>query len=590
MNLAARTLAILAVLSTPSGASAQVLEAFREPVPEFSHQFGVTVAVVEGVLAASANVAFGSGEVHLFETATGDHLLQIDSNRRYFGRALANVGGALAVGSRGAVEIFDVTPGSPTFGALLRTLIPPQSHNDFGAVLAAAGNLLVVNGGGSVAYIYDPSNGAIIHVLGSGVDNDAFGNSIGASPVLVAIGAPGTTVDGAGNAGAAYVFRVDTGQLVFPLLSPDPISGGEFGTSVAVVADSVAVGARQRLFASPPGTVYLFSLVTGFHERTLQSPVASDDDDFGIKIVGDDSQLVITDGRGRERSTVYVYHAPTFSGPQIIQNPDPESFSGSDPTYFGRSTALLGDDVVVGAPRNDYVPPLGGKKSYAGAVYIFEGRPPPTPTPRQTPGAVPTPTPLEKEEIVVIVEQPTCKGVSGTANIQGIVYSTLEGAEIERLVKVIFDEGTSSESELDVPCCSSRGDAPVLLSGFSGVFNWCLLSPGLHTITLAFTSTTGKTLTASSEFISYCAHRQDRFLREGEFDWRTNGSNCDSDDDGGIVCTPAASICAGEMRYEWSQAAQGPVLKSNCEVDGFNPRSPPACGAAVIQEEGSILD
>lgn len=192
-------------------------------------------------------------------------------------------------------------------------------------------------------------------------------------------------------------------------------------------------------------------------------------------------------------------------------------------------------------------------------------------------------------EIKYVIEEPTCAGSGGVSNVRGIVYTTEPGAEIERLVEVVFDEGTRSESKIDVPCCSSRGDAPVLLSGFSGIFNWCLLSPGKHTATFIFTSSTGATLRVMKEFLSYCEHPGDTFLSQEEFDWAPGGT-CEAEDGGAIICEPAASICNGDVRYEWSQANQSLVLRSNCVNDGFNPPAPPACSDAADEEFGGVLD
>lgn len=192
-------------------------------------------------------------------------------------------------------------------------------------------------------------------------------------------------------------------------------------------------------------------------------------------------------------------------------------------------------------------------------------------------------------EIVAIIEQPTCAGVAGVSDIRGVVYTTEPGGEIERLVQVIFDEGSAGETSVDVPCCSSRGDAAELLSGFSGVFNWCLLSPGTHTITLVFESSTGKTLVVTREFVSHCEHPDATFLRQGEFDWRNEGDNCTSNQDGVIICRPAAAVCDEEVRYEWSQAAQGLVLRSGCVDDASDPEGS-ACSDLVSREQGSIFD
>lgn len=185
--------------------------------------------------------------------------------------------------------------------------------------------------------------------------------------------------------------------------------------------------------------------------------------------------------------------------------------------------------------------------------------------------------------LVAILEEPSCAGSSGVSNVRGLVYTLEEGEEIERLVRVTFDEGTASESEIDVPCCSSRGDAPVLLSGFSGIYNWCLLSPGLHTITLEFRSTSGATLTVMREFVSYCEHPGDSFVKQSEFDWASEDA-CLSDGGGAVVCEPTPSLCDGSVRYEWSQATQGLRLASNCIPDGEPPPASPSCSDVIVED------
>ena len=194
-------------------------------------------------------------------------------------------------------------------------------------------------------------------------------------------------------------------------------------------------------------------------------------------------------------------------------------------------------------------------------------------------------------EIVAHIEGPGCEGAAGTSNIRGVVYTTEPGEEIQRLVDVTFDMGTPQESSITIPCCSSRGDAPVELSGFSGLFNWCLLEPGLHTVTFVFVSTTGRTLTVTREFVSYCEHPDNTFLGDGEpFDWASDGAGCASYPGGVVVCSPDPAICDGQVRYEWDRASQGLKLRSNCVEDGVAPPARPVCDPTPVEVAGSIFN
>ncbi|MEW6270422.1 MAG: hypothetical protein AB1689_14120 [Thermodesulfobacteriota bacterium] len=198
-----------------------------------------------------------------------------------------------------------------------------------------------------------------------------------------------------------------------------------------------------------------------------------------------------------------------------------------------------------------------------------------------------------EERIVAVLEEPSCIGSSGISNIRGFAFSSINGVTIDRVVEVTFDRDTPQESETEVACCSSRGDVravnPVApqRSGFSGIFNWCLLAPGKHTISLLFESSTGRTLTVTREFVSRCAHPDDEFLLAGKFDWQGEADACTAAAGGTLVCRTRSDVCDGELRYAWSQAAQGLVLASDCVADASNPPPPPACSDAVIEEVGT---
>jgi hypothetical protein len=198
----------------------------------------------------------------------------------------------------------------------------------------------------------------------------------------------------------------------------------------------------------------------------------------------------------------------------------------------------------------------------------------------------------EAESLVAVIEEPSCQGSAGVSNIRGFAFSSINGVTIDRVVAVTFDRDTPQESETELACCSSRQDVRTVFpvaparSGFSGIFNWCLLPPGKHTISLVFESSTGKTLTQTREFVSVCEHPGDPFLQAGEFDWAAAAGSCAAGAAGTLVCRPKPEVCDGELRYEWSQASQGLVLRSGCVADASNPPPPPACSDTVTEEVG----
>src|SRR5581483_9925565 len=107
-----------------------------------------------------------------------------------------------------------------------------------------------------------------------------------------------------------------TGTLVWTLNDPAPVKSGQFGFSVSLDGDGALVGAPGD--DTNVASAYLFDVATGLLRWTFHNPT-----DF----------------------------TPMGDG------------------QFGWSVALNGDRVLVGAPSDS----LAGK--YAGAAYLFDGRP-----------------------------------------------------------------------------------------------------------------------------------------------------------------------------------------------------------------------
>jgi hypothetical protein len=89
--------------------------------------------------------------------------------------------------------------------------------------------------------------------------------------------------------------------------------------------------------------------------------------------------------------------------------------------------------------------------------------------------------------------------VSGVTAIRGWTFDTVPESQIRR-VELFIDEVSSGT----IPCCSERGDVQgafpnfaaenTLNSGWGTIFNWGLLSPGVHTVRLEISSTSGNSL------------------------------------------------------------------------------------------------
>ena len=163
------------------------------------------------------------------------------------------------------------------------TLISPntQASGDFGASVAISGSTVVVgapfetsfgkaNAGNS--YTFKASTGALLKVLSSPnpESNGFFGDAVAVSGNSIVVGAPHETVSSNINAGHVYVFNAQN-SLVKLLVSPSPLSGAQFGHSVAVGGNTIVVGAPFDTGAGVTGSgaAYTFNAVTGNSISTL---------------------------------------------------------------------------------------------------------------------------------------------------------------------------------------------------------------------------------------------------------------------------------------------------------------------------------
>lgn len=180
----------------------------------------------------------------------------------------------------------------------------------------------------------------------------------------------------------------------------------------------------------------------------------------------------------------------------------------------------------------------------------------------------------ESGDIVALLEEPSCAGAAGIANIRGYAFAT-EG-ELEPMVDVRID----GLHRLEIPCCSGRGDVQAVYpnaprkSGFSGAFNWSLLEPGTHEIALTFRSTSGARKTIRTQF------RTERLSDEISFVRDLDCGACASDptDPSGVICSACTVSgaageegCFGDFHFVWDAAAQGLRLRSGCTPSGSKP-------------------
>ena len=237
------------------------------------------------------------------------------------------------------------------------------SNNFLGSGLSA--RITYVGGGGNdVAIIVNTpptiSSGPSLYPAPQGVG--LAGSSVAADTVYTVVAAPGATVNGDFNAGAAYVYSTTTGALVRKLTEPTPGMNDQFGDSVAVSGTMVVVGAEDANGAS--GKVYVFNAATGALVSTLAEPLSVQNDLFGQSVSVSGTTVVVgapgNDTGGNNAGRAYVMDATTGAVLATLAEPTPAAGD-----LFGNSVAVSGTMIVVGAPGNSTSPNPNGK------AYIF---------------------------------------------------------------------------------------------------------------------------------------------------------------------------------------------------------------------------
>lgn len=311
------------------GPSATLLLSLSSPNPEAGGFFGISVG---GVPDANGD---GLGDVAVGADHEDPGASSVDAGRAY---------------------LFDATT-----GGLLRTLRSPNEE---------AGGIF----GRAVSGIPD-------------VNGDGFGDVI--------VGAPQENPDlSPTDAGRAYIFSGATGVLLRTLTSPSEETGGQFGFSVAGIPDvnldgrgDVIVGAwleNPGLSPVDAGRAYVFSGATGALLRSLRSPNEETGGQFGFSVAG----LADLDGDSRgdvivgarfenpglspiDAGRAHVFNAASGGLIRTLRSPNEEAGG-----WFGFAVAGIPDmdgdcreEILIGAPQEN----PGASPVDAGRAHIFNG-------------------------------------------------------------------------------------------------------------------------------------------------------------------------------------------------------------------------
>lgn len=323
--------------------------------------------------------------------------------------------------STGAVYVFTRSGASWSQQAYLKAS-NPDSTDSFGVALGLSGDTLAVGANwedstatgvnndetddtavqSGAVYVFTRSSNTWsqqAYLKASNTDaGDEFGTALALDGNTLAIGAweedsAATGVNGSESSnasdtsGAVYVFTrsgVTWTQQAY-LKASNTMVGAQFGFSVALSGDTVAVGAPEH----QTGAVYIFSRSGGVWSQQAARTANRPADAFGYSVALSNTMLVVgarTESRGgsglnddppfatiEASGAVYVFTQSATSWSQLAyikaSNPDPFD-------QFGFSVAVSGSTIAVGATNEDSAATgLNGNEANndaldSGAVYV----------------------------------------------------------------------------------------------------------------------------------------------------------------------------------------------------------------------------
>ena len=389
------------------------------------HHYFSTAAISNTYAIVGAQNAGGSayGNAYIFDVSDGS-LAYTLNNPNQGAIASDNFGSATAISdthaivghhnfddgtghASGVAYIYDLSDGS-----IAHTLNNPNAYtypngfnNDFfGEAVSISGDYVIVGASreddntGSAqyqgntgnesgkAYIFKVSDGSLVYTFdnpntyGTGA-NDMFGNYVAISSTHAIVGARTEDVAGVENSGAAYIYDLSDGSLVYTLTNPNSYGTGErdyFGGAVGISDTHAIVGAWNEdgaaggSWGDDAGAAYIYDLSDGSLVYTLTNPNTygtSAGDTFGWKVAMNDTHAIVSaayedDADGDSSGAVYIYDLSDGSLVSTLSNPNAYGTSADD--LFGAEIGISDNRVIVGAYFED-----DANSTNSGKAYIF---------------------------------------------------------------------------------------------------------------------------------------------------------------------------------------------------------------------------
>ena len=327
----------------------------------------------------------------LLPTVTGGSLA--------FGQMVATSGNWVVVGTiyddtafvdAGKVDVYDTSSGSATLFTTIDNPSSDPTSRYFGGFFAIDGDLLVVASkndttagvnAGSV-FVFDlggATPATPVATIANPVPDagDEFGFHLALEGTRLVVGAARDQVAGVDDVGTVYIYDLSLPEiptLDWTINNPDPEYRDFFGGRVAIEADTLVVSAvgedNGGVFS---GSAYLFDLGSPTPTSvvdTIDNPTPAASDQFGISILISGNIVAIgahqDDTIANDAGSVYLYDIS--SGTAILT----DSISqGQEVAHLGRSTAFIGNTLVMSADGEDNFAWRNEVVDRAGKVHVY---------------------------------------------------------------------------------------------------------------------------------------------------------------------------------------------------------------------------
>lgn len=292
--------------------------------------FGSSIALYRNTLAVGAHQdddkGSGSGSVYLYDLGKNKSETKIAASdgehQDNFGYSIALFENTLAVGApkdddkspnSGAVYLYDLAKNNEETKL---TASDAASHSHFGNSLALSETTIAIGAyeanskkkecGAVYLYNLADRNTETKITASDGERHDYFGYSVALSKSTLAVGAPEDDDKGP-NSGAVYLYKLSKGYSETKITAPDGTSYEDFGLSVSLTVNTLAVGAPEdNDKGKDSGAVYLFNLAKGILESKIIASDANIEDFFGKNIALSGKKLSV--GAYKKNSgAVYFY-------------------------------------------------------------------------------------------------------------------------------------------------------------------------------------------------------------------------------------------------------------------------------------------